>query len=134
MEKFMKTLFTILAGLMLATCAQAQAISTSVTGSATYTNLLPVSKSPCKLFAVSAYNSGASTEYVQIFQMATNPIAGNVPTWSYPVAAGQFLSYDFSYYGADLYPGCTVAISSTANSLTLGNADCGIQAVFKPSR
>jgi hypothetical protein len=134
MEKLMKRIFLLIAVCGLAFCAGAQQPMTTVAGSAAYTNLMPVCAAPCKLYAISAYNSSASTEYVQIFQMATNPINGSIPTWSYPVAATQFLSYDFSYYGADVYPGCVVAISTTANSLTLATANCGIQAVFNPSR
>jgi len=130
----MKKLLSIIGLLALAIGVQAQTFGTTISGNSSYTNALIVSTSPCKLFSVSAYNSSGSTKYVQIFQTNAVPPNAAVATWSYPVAATSFLSYDFSYYGADCYPGCTVVISTTANTLTLDTANCGIQAITRPSR
>lgn len=130
----MKTKILILIALIciMAGGARAQLISTTVIGNSSYTNSLIIKTAGlCKLYAVDVYNSSGSTAYVQIFQTNAIPANGSVAVFSYPVSTLQFLSYDFSYYGADLYPGCTVCISSTANTLTLGSASFGIQAVIK---
>lgn len=125
----MKT-FLILCLLAVAVGVKAQSLGVNVVGNSALTNKLVVSNKTVKLFAVSCYNSSASTEYVQIFS-TNNPAAGAVPIYSYPVPATSFLSYDFSYYGADLYPQCAVLISTTQPSLTIASTNCSIQAIIK---
>jgi hypothetical protein len=114
--------------LLLAPSAFAQ--NTTVTGNASLTNLLAVSQVPVKLYAVIGYNSAGSPEFVQVFNTETSPTNGTVPVFSIPVAAGQYFSFDFSYYGADL-DNVWVASSSTASSLTLTAAQTSFQAITK---
>ena len=126
----MKKLFLLLgliALLPLATKAQ-NIVPTRVIGNGTYTNMLVASYKPTKLFAVTGYNSG-SLQDIQIFQSSA-PTNGMIPIFSIPVAATQYFSIDFSYYGADLDK-ITICNSSTGDTLTKGGSDCGIQAIIR---
>ena len=126
----MKKLLFMLAliGLLpLATQAQ-NIVQTRVIGNASYTNTLVASYKPTKLFAVTGYNSG-SLQYIQVFQSSA-PTNGMIPIFSIPVAATQYFSIDFSYYGADLDK-ITVCNSSTADTLTKGSSNCGLQAIIR---
>jgi len=133
---------TICILILLASLALAQAdqiIPTRIVGNSTVPNQLTVSAKPGKLYAVTGQNLSGSTLYIQVFQTATNavtgatnPVAGQIPTFSVPVPASpQFYSFDFSYYGADFSPGCTICASSTASTLTLAaGSSATIQAII----
>lgn len=111
--------------LLFAPCARAQ--SAIPVGNAAYTNSLVVSTTFTKVRAITGYES-ATSQFIQVFNAGTVPSNGSVPLFSFPVAAGQYFSFDFSFYGVDL-DACVVCTSSTANVLTLGAADCSIQAI-----
>ena len=84
----MKTIFKTLAAVALVLAAvpvRAELPPTIVVGNSGTNNLLVVSKKFCKLYAVTGQNLSGATEYIQVFQMTTNPIAGNVQVFSVPV-------------------------------------------------
>lgn len=127
----MKTFLSLLILLSCIAVGRSQALNTTVVGNSTLTNSLIVSKKVCKLYAVSCYNASANTQFVQIFATNNVPSGTMVPLYSYPAPATNFLSYDFSYYGADIYPGCYVAISTSATNLVLAPANSALQAIIK---
>jgi hypothetical protein len=103
--------------------------NTAVIGNAAYTNTLIVATTPTKLYSVTGYNSGPS-QFIQVFETNAPPANGVIPVFSIPVSSGQYFDFDFSYYGADL-DSIVVCDSTTANTLTLGAVNCGIQAIIK---
>lgn len=125
----MKKLF-LFALLLLPVAAFSQTINTTVRGDARYTNAIIVSAKSCKLFAATSYNSSASTVYLQIFQTNAIPANGAIPSYSYPIPATSFLSFDFNLYGLDLDK-CTVCISSTTPALTIQNNSASVQAIIR---
>jgi hypothetical protein len=130
--ELMKT-FLICTLLMVSAIANAQSLNTMVVGNSNPTNVLIVSHKSCKLFAVTGQNLSGGSEYIQVFGTNAAPASGAVPIFSVPVPASpQFYSVDFSYYGADISPGCTVASSSTATSYTATvNTNSTIQAIIR---
>ena len=123
----MKTfIYAIALALAFGFNAQAQVVS----GNASYTNSMVVSKGYCRLYSLTGYNSNAGTQYIQIIATNGVPANGTVPTFSIPVAGSQYYSIDFRDYGAD-FDSLTVCNSSTANTLTIGASDTSFQAIVK---
>jgi len=108
--------------------SQAQTIATRVSGGTTATNSFIAASVPSKVFLISGYS--ATTQYIMVFQTNAVPANGTVAVFSVPVTGGQFYSMDFSYYGADLDK-LTVCNSTTANTLTIGAADCTFQTILR---
>lgn len=121
-------------GFFVPLCGQAQIVPTAVKGSAALTNSLVASAKPgTKLYTVQGYVNSSSTVYVQVFQTNAVPASTNtsVPTFSFPVAAGQYYSMDFGQYGADLDK-ITVCISTNAASLGIAATNAAsIQAIIR---
>jgi len=110
---------------------RAQSTPTIVVGNSSPTNQLWVSQKPCKLYTALGQNLSGGVVYVQVFQTSTNIVAGQVPFSSTPVpAAPQFYSIDFSFYGADLSPGCRIYLSTTATNYTATTNSGTIQAII----
>jgi hypothetical protein len=107
----------------------AGAQNAAVVGNAAYTNELVVATTPSKLYAVTGYNSGPA-QFIEVFETNKPPVTGATPVFSIPVSSGQYFDLDFSYYGADL-DSIVICNSSTANTLTLGSLNCGIQAIIR---
>lgn len=127
----MKLRTTFLLWLLLAGTVWAQSVATSVIGNASLTNSLVVSSKPgTKLYALTGYNSASSTQYIQILQTNGVPTNAVTPTFSIPVAAGNYYSFDFSTYGADLNK-ITVVVSTNAATVGLAPANTSIQAIIR---
>ena len=91
---------------------------------------LVVSVKPCKLLALIALNTNASTQYIQVHETTTLPANGQVPALpAIPVATGSILMFDFGGNGVDL-DALTICNSSTAATKTIGAADCSIVAIL----
>lgn len=102
---------------------------TRVIGNGFYTNGIVVSQTPLKLYAVTGYNSTASTAYLMVFETNAVPANGSICRLGpFPVGAGQWYSVDMSFYGADLDK-CWVGMSSTAQSLTLAGTNFTFQGI-----
>lgn len=94
-------------------------------------NTLFLTSGACKLHMLTGYNSGPD-QFVQIHDTtgtSVPPNDGHVPLFSFPVASGQFFSFDFGVVGVDLMNACVVN-SSTAATKTLGSADCSFQGII----
>ena len=124
--KILTALLLLIAGLAV---QAAPTTFTAVIGDTSLTNSLVASKAPCKLFAVTGYNSGPD-QFITVFQTNAVPADGvKGKLGPFPVGSGQFYSIDLSAYGADL-DAVTICNSTTAETLTKGSADCSIQAVI----
>jgi hypothetical protein len=103
-------------------------IPTQSVGNAALVASRIVATQPRKLFTVMGYNGGAA-QFIQIHEAAALPAEGAVPKHSFPIAAGNFFSFDLGLAGEDL-DAITVCNSSTADTKTIGAADVSIQAVL----
>lgn len=101
---------------------------TMVIGDATFVQSR-LAKQARKVYSVSGYNSSNATQFIMIFEGTNTPTNGQIPTFSIPVAATNFYSYDFSYYGADLY-GVSACNSTTSQSNTFGSVSCSFQFII----
>lgn len=102
---------------------------TMVIGDATFVQSRLATTREAKVYSVSGYNSSNVTQFIMIFEGTNTPTNGQIPKFSIPVAATNFYSYDFSYYGADLY-GVSACNSTTAQSNTLGSVSCSFQFII----
>jgi hypothetical protein len=103
-------------------------IPTKSIGDATLRNTLGVSKKPQKLFAVLGYNSGPD-QFIQVHERSLLVGDDLVPKHSFPVASGQYFSFDLGLVGEDL-DAIIICNSTTAETLTLGAEDVSIQAIL----
>jgi len=103
-------------------------LAVRVIGDAGVTNRRLVSSAPCKLYAVTGINSGPD-QFIQVFQTNALPANGATPIFSVVVGGGQFYSFDFGTYGADLDK-VYVCCSTTTNTLTLGSSNVSITAIL----
>lgn len=107
--------------------------NTRVVGNSFLTNSLvvPIGSQATKLYTVMGQNVSGATAYVQVFNSRTNPAAGTIPSFSFPVlAAPQWYSLDFGYYGAD-FTSITICISTNATTLGLASTNFTIQAITR---
>lgn len=116
----------ILPLLLLAVVVLADTIPTIILGDATAKSSFVAFTTAKKIYQITGYS--ASTQYIQVFETNTVPANGTVPKISVPVSAGQYYSIDFGYYGLNLDK-CTLANSSTVNTLTIGAADTTFQVI-----
>lgn len=112
---------------LLAVTAIAE-LATRTIGDAAATNRRLVSAAACKLYAVTGINSGPD-QFIQVFQTNALPANGAVPVFSVIVGGGQFYSFDFGTYGADLDK-VYICCSTTTNTLTLGSSNVSITAII----
>lgn len=75
-----------------------------------------------RLYKASVVNGGATAYYVQIFDKATAPIAGDTPIWvdRLPANGSCPLQFDEGLYCVN---GIGIAISTTPTTLTLAAAN-----------
>lgn len=133
--KPMKKKLSILAMVAIVTIAACAAIpNTTIIGNTSYVPYRVVKTNAVKLYTILGYNSGPA-QFVMVF--GTNnpsgaaPTNGQLGTFAFPVAASNYFSLDFSYYGANL-DSISVANSTTATNLTLGSTNCSFQAIIAP--
>lgn len=131
----MKKKLSILALLaLIATIACAAIPNTTIIGNTTYVPYRVSNTNAVKLYTVLGYNSGPA-QFVMVFgaknSAGTAPTNGQVGTFCFPVAASNYFSLDFSYYGANL-DSVSVANSTTATNLTLGSTNCSFQVIVAP--
>jgi hypothetical protein len=124
----MKKLLLSICVLCLAFVASAQQVATRVYGTTVATNRLVIPMASPKIYALSGYTT--TTQFIMVFQTNALPANGTVGIFSIPVTAGQFYSFDWSFYGVDLDK-VTICNSTTANTLTLGASDTTFQAVLR---
>lgn len=79
---------------------------------------------PGCLYHLSVVNKSSSTSYfIQIHDKATAPIASDTPIWEGKLPAGGDWSVGFQLFGLYFTNGISLAISTTAGTLTLAAAD-----------
>jgi hypothetical protein len=106
---------------------------TSVT--APYYSLAKVSGSIVKasggfLRSVHGFNSG-SAQFIQIHNLATQPLNGSIPVNVFIAAALSNFSIDFGATGLPLTAGIFIGNSSTPDVLTSGSEDLLFTAIYK---
>lgn len=104
---------------------------TNVTSSALEASHV-IKGSPGVLFNVNGYNSKSSGQYIQLHNATSLPADTAVPVIIVRVAAQQNFSIDFGgKFGRYFSTGIVICNSSTADTKTLGSADCWFDAQFK---
>lgn len=85
---------------------------------------LVVSANPAVLYGLTVYNGKASSQYVQIHDAASLPANGVTPVFP-PIKldTGETKALDFPE-GRNFATGIVVCNSSTADTKTIGSADC----------
>lgn len=114
----------------VAAIAIADLIDTRTFGNSLLVESRVVSSVPCKAFLISGYNNSTNQLFVQIHPRRTAPTNGAIPLFSIPVPAGNFYSFDFSTYGADMTNGIAVCCSTTVTNTTLGGTNITVQAII----
>lgn len=95
-----------------------------------YANTLVVKAGPALLFGLSGFNSKLSAQWIQIFDSSTVPANGAVPDVIITVPTVANFSADWIFPGRFFNQGIVVCNSSTGPTLTLGSADCWIDAQY----
>lgn len=86
---------------------------------------LNVKATPGNVFAVKCHNINAAARYIQLFNTATTPSAGNVPTWVALVPTAVEVTFGeefFSNAGINFSTGIAFAFSTTEATYTAGTA------------
>lgn len=78
---------------------------------------------PAKLFTATIHNGSASDQWFQIFDATAVPADATVPVLTQKVLAGNTAAFDYTD-GIIFTLGIVVTNSSTAQTKTLGSADC----------
>jgi len=91
---------------------------------------LVVSAGPCNLQELVVTNTGASVTYAQVHNSATVPADTAVPVIVFAVPANATASYD-SQQGIHLDTGCSVCISTTVPTKTVGGAEAFFSALIE---
>jgi len=96
-----------------------------------YSTNLVVKSGMGKLFGFTVFNSKASTQYILLFDAATLPADGDTTlVVAFPVATLTTLLVSYGMVGRAFNTGCVLVNSSTANSKTVGSADCWFDAQY----
>ncbi len=96
-----------------------------------YSTNLVVKTGPGVLYGFSVFNSKASTQYILLFDTNTVPADGVTSlVIPFPVATLSTLNVSYGTAGRPFNVGCVLVNSSTANSKTVGSADCWFDAQF----
>ena len=85
---------------------------------------------PGYLLGMTVNNTNAAAQYVLLFDAATLPADGAVPCTSFTVPASSHLAVYFNTPGRAFLTGIVACNSSTADSKTIGSADCFFDAQF----
>lgn len=81
------------------------------------------------LVSLVGYNSKGSAQFIQVHDSATLPAEASVPKYTFTVPTVSNFSLDVPIGGAAFGAGITVCNSSTAQTKTIGSADCWFTAV-----
>ncbi len=104
----------------------------TVASSTAYANNIIIKASPGVLYNLTGYNSKTSSQFILLLNATT--VLGNGNATSFPalnVPAGQTFSLDFGgKFGRFFSTGMVIVNSSTANSITIGSADCWFDALY----
>lgn len=84
-----------------------------------------------RLIAIYGYNSKASTQFLQIHDSATAPADTAVPVLPLQLEAQKNFFIDLNDYGVRLSTGLYICNSSTAQTKTIGSADCWINGTYE---
>jgi len=79
---------------------------------------------PGAIFSIVGYNSKVSAQFIQLHNSATLPADTAIPSIVFSVPALSNFSYDFGEIGRQCTAGIVVCNSSTAETKTIGSADC----------
>ena len=98
-------------------------------------NTLVVSSGACKLFGFSGVNTNAAAQFILGFDLSRNaaPVNGTVPDFvtKAPASDNFWMSWAPNWRQQRL--GLVLCNSSTANTLTIGAADCTFDAQWVPA-
>jgi hypothetical protein len=94
-----------------------------------YAASLVVKSGPGKLYGFTVYNSGAA-QFIQVHDTATVLANGAIPALVIDVAATSTRGAFFGDVGRAFNTGCVIVNSSTGPTLTIGAADCFIDAQY----
>ena len=95
--------------------------------SAASTNLANLVATGCNLTEVSAFNPGAATAYVKLYNKATAPTAADVPVVTIPVPAGSMANIEFGVVGKRFGSGLGIAVTGGAPANDATAAVAGVQ-------
>lgn len=101
---------------------------TNVTTTA-YSNSLVLVDKEAVFYGCVGYNSGAD-QFIQIHDASELPINGVIPKIVFKAVAGENFSLDYGKNGRNFINGIIITNSTTAETLTLGAADCWIDAQY----
>ncbi len=79
---------------------------------------------PGTLLLLIGYNSKGSSQFIQLHDAASLPAEANVPVVTFVVGSAENFSLDMSKEGLSFKTGIVVCNSSTAQTKTIGSADC----------
>lgn len=88
-----------------------------------------IKSGPGELYGFTVYSNKASAQFIHVFDAASVPADGAVPTVIFTVAATSFLPVAWLPSRTFLY-GIVLANSTTAATKTAGSADCFFDAQF----
>lgn len=95
-----------------------------------YDNALQVKSGNGKLFGFSGYNSKATAQFIQCFDLQAAPGSGAVPFFVLSAPGASNFSADWTNIGRPFRSGLWIANSSTGPTLTAGSADCWFDVQF----
>ena len=99
--------------------------------STVYATSMVVKSGSGKLYGFSVFNSKNATQYILLFDAATVPADGDTSlVIAFPVATLTTLLVSYGTPGRAFNVGCVLVNSSTANSKTVGSADCWFDAQY----
>ncbi len=99
--------------------------------STAYATSLVVKTGPGVLYGFTVFNSKASTQYILLIDINTVPADGDTTlAIPFPVATLTTLAVSYGTLGRAFNVGCVLVNSSTANSKTVGSADCWFDAQY----
>lgn len=85
-----------------------------------------------RCFCINGYSSKTSTQFILVFDSASLPAEGTAPTLPpIRVPASQNFSITFGPFARKFASGIVICNSSTANTKTIGSADCWFDAQIK---
>lgn len=89
-----------------------------------------VKNKPGVLRGLTGYNSKASAQFILIFDAALLPADGAVPKVVLAVSAASPFSIDYTAVGRTFEKGIVICNSSTAQTKTIGSADCWLDVQY----
>lgn len=94
-----------------------------------FVSSLVVKTGPGILYGFTVYNSKVAAQFIQIFDAVSLPANGAIPACVFTAATVANLGTNW-IPGRTFTTGCVIANSSTAPTLTIGSADCFIDAQY----